>query len=582
MADKNQDVQTRLLSEIWNEQAGHHFDLIILVLAAVNVIAALGVISTILYDARVLAKLRSFSTKPYASSFSSGSGRVIDIHPAEIIPLVVSIAITIQGIVYVVVQVLGLHELVAECVTIAQIVWPALWIVPYTMLVFGSETAVRSLQGKGFPCQTKRSLLLCSVAVLIAVLLTWIPSHTSPSKGICPATLVWWTKNYAKIGLAIGSGLLFTHILCAVVITSQLMRTANMNHNQRIAASRVVYYLIVSASLMTLTVPFFAQRTLLLDALRTAWVAEVSLNLFGLITFILHMSLRSNADRMAIQPLEGIRQDKKRLRLFGPSDLEMTMHITSPVLLKKDKDQYADDNYRLMTATRPNTPPSASFTGRNDSPSGDILNEIVAEYSRPVRSPPPVFHSPGIRRKGSNYSLFPTFRSAMLRNSMSTTFSQDEDAKSLQLPKPLPLFNHKREISEQSSATVQIGFRLSNMSDPHRPTPLSPTASSCCLPLQGASDSFTESPPVSPMSSRHGMARVISQDPIYLPLQPDPGSRVDISRLHVPSADWDEGRRRVSRTARISDRPMTMKALPRIPSIDGRLSSSDHPMPNRL
>ena len=124
MADKNQDVQTRLLSEIWNEQAGHHFDLIILVLAAVNVTAALGVISTILYDARVLAKLRSFSTKPYASSFSSGSRRVIDIHPAEILPFVISIAITIQGIVYVVVQVLGLHELVAECVTIAQIVWP--------------------------------------------------------------------------------------------------------------------------------------------------------------------------------------------------------------------------------------------------------------------------------------------------------------------------------------------------------------------------------------------------------------------------------------------------------------------------
>ncbi|KAL8999162.1 MAG: hypothetical protein Q9169_001941 [Polycauliona sp. 2 TL-2023] len=319
-----------------------------------------------------------------------------------------------------------------------------------------------------------------------------------------------------------------------------------------------------------------------MDALRTAWVAEVSLNLFGLITFILHMSLRVNADRMAIQPLEGARQDKKRLRFFGPSDLEMTMHITSPVLLRKEEDQYADDNHRLMTATERNSPPSASETGRNGSPNGHFMNEIVAEYSRPVRSPPPVFLSPGIRRKGSNYSLFPTFRSAMLRNSMSTTFSQDEDTKSLQLPQPLAPFSHKREISEQSSATVQIGFRLSNMNDAQQPTPPSPTASSCCLPIQGASDSFVGSPPISPMSSRSGMGRTISQDSVDLPLQPRPGARDDGSRLHVHTTDWHKPRRTLSKRSPMNDQPMNMKALPRIPSIDGRLSSADPPMPDRF
>lgn len=332
----------------------------------------------------------------------------------------------------------------------------------------------------------------------------------------------------------------------------------------------------------TLTVPFFAQRTLQSDALRTAWVAEVSLNLIGPITLILHICLRSNADRLAIRPLEGTRQDKKPLRLFGPSDLEMTMHITSPALSKKKDDQYTDDNYRLMTVTRTESPPAASETERNDSRNGDLINEIVAEYSRPVQSPSQAFVSPSMRRKGSNYSLFPTFRSAMLRNSVSTTFSQDEDSKSLQMPRPLAALNHKRDLSEQSSATVQIGFRLSNMSDPQRSTTSSPSASSCCLPLQRMTDPSIESPPVSPMSSGPAMARKTSQDPMNVALQPHPDARAENTISPIRTKDRDGPQDHSSMTSPKIDRPMTMKALPPIPSIADRLSSADYAMPDRF
>ncbi|KAI4267484.1 MAG: hypothetical protein L6R38_008239 [Xanthoria sp. 2 TBL-2021] len=254
---------------------------------------------------------------------------------------------------------------------------------------------------------------------------------------------------------------------------------------------------------------------------------------------------------MAIQPLEGTRQDKKRLRLFGPGDLEMTMHNTSPVLLKKEEGQYTDNNYRLITGPRTDSPPAVSEMERNDTPNVDFMNEIVAEYSRPVRSPSQVLLSPCTPLKGSNYSIFPTFRSAMLRNSMSTTFSHDEDTK-----------------SQQTSATVQIGFRFSNMSDTQRATPLSPTASSCCLPLHGAPGSFIESPPVSPLSSRPGTARTASQDTLILPLQPHPDTPGDDSRLQPQVLDWRGPRQSFVETTPMRDRPLTMKALPHIPSID--------------
>lgn len=118
------DAQIRLLSESWNEQAGSGFDLAILVLAVVNVVAACAIIWTIFYDAHVLAKLRSVPTIAYTSSSRGSSRRFVDIHPAEILPIAVSIAITVQGIVYIVIQSIGLHTLVADCEVIAQVVWP--------------------------------------------------------------------------------------------------------------------------------------------------------------------------------------------------------------------------------------------------------------------------------------------------------------------------------------------------------------------------------------------------------------------------------------------------------------------------
>ncbi|KAL8904466.1 MAG: hypothetical protein Q9171_007044 [Xanthocarpia ochracea] len=284
---------------------------------------------------------------------------------------------------------------------------------------------------------------------------------------------------------------------------------------------------------------------------------------------------------MAIPPLEGTRKDKKRLNFFGPSDLVMTLHTPSPVHLEKEKCQYTDDTLRSMTAPRTDTPLATSEAEREASQNADLMNDIVAEYSRPVRSLPPVFLSPHTPGKGSCYSIFPTFRSAMLRNSTSTTFSQDVDTESLLLPKPLAPSNHKREISEESSATVQIGFRFSNMSKSQRLTPPSPTASSCCLPLRGISSSSNESPPISPLSSRPGNARTISDDSVNLPLQPHPPVRnVDESRLVFLVPDWNRPRKSSSRTRLKSARPMTMKALPPIPLIDGRRSPPNDPMPN--
>ena len=117
-------MQARQFSEPCNRQAGPYFDLAILVLAVVNVAAACGIISIIFYDARFLARSRSLPDKPGKRITLRGLNRVVEIHPAEVLPLATSIAIAIQGIIYVAVQSIGLDTLVADWESIAQVVWP--------------------------------------------------------------------------------------------------------------------------------------------------------------------------------------------------------------------------------------------------------------------------------------------------------------------------------------------------------------------------------------------------------------------------------------------------------------------------
>lgn len=118
----------------------------------------------------------------------------------------------------------------------------ASWIVPYTMLVFGLETTFRSLHRKRFIHRKWWAVLLCVITVLIMILVTWLHSRLDSTVG--------WTGLFANVGLIIGSCVLFTYIVCATAITTQLIRTTSMDTSQRISATRVVYYLIVSSLIM--------------------------------------------------------------------------------------------------------------------------------------------------------------------------------------------------------------------------------------------------------------------------------------------------------------------------------------------
>ena len=313
-----------------------------------------------------------------------------------------------------------------------------------------------------------------------------------------------------------------------------------------------------------MVIPFFVQAAMKNPAITVSKIASVAINILGIIHLLLHIFLRSNADRTAIRPVNTPWGKNRRLRLFGPTDLEMTMHITSPVLSD------SEDNRRLMADLRELQEKAKMkdqaleeekrlSCGSPDSEEHDFPEKFGA-----VSPPPQVLLSRAFTQNKSTYSIFPTHRSAMLRNSMSTTFSYgDEEG----LPPPTPLFSgrHRRDLSEESSATVQIGLRISHLR--RDLDQVDKTNSLHSFRFRSNPSPVAESQPVSPLSSHPLPSNRVPSDIVVLPIQANQLPNSDQTHgygasLVVPGWLMRRESRSKAQQERERVRRMTMKALP--------------------
>jgi hypothetical protein len=108
-----------------------------IILASFNVLAALATAGRILYDCYWASKRssRSFKASYVYWTHVDGHGLltinrkffILSLHPAETFPLILSIGIAIQGLVFAGVQGTGLKSLsITGCTTIAQFMWPGM------------------------------------------------------------------------------------------------------------------------------------------------------------------------------------------------------------------------------------------------------------------------------------------------------------------------------------------------------------------------------------------------------------------------------------------------------------------------
>ncbi|KAF8851597.1 hypothetical protein BDZ45DRAFT_142762 [Acephala macrosclerotiorum] len=464
-----------------------------IILAAFNVLASFATAASILYDCY-------WASKRCNPKFKASKFCVSSIHPAETFPLVLAIGIVIQGLVFAGVQGEGLKSLFTTgCETIGQFMWPALFIVPYLQLVFGLECAIRSFRSIPFQARGKYDVTICLVIVLIMLIITWIPSHIWPESDTCFASLVWFIMRYGKLGsvlLSVTSGLM---ILSALTIFIRLSMVNLIDQHQRIAASRMVYYLVLGIVSMAFVLPYFFSLIDKDGDIKLAMMATVVLNLSGLMSGLLQLFLRSNTATTSFGPKVGRSWDrgKHEIRIFGPNELAMHSQLVNPV-------------------TGPRTPGSAHELNRQQSRTDSRASLMGPEKSQaisismdslpspPSRSPktyddmpaplePTFDKSPtrGHTRNKPSYSLFPAEGGSPTKPGQPVSIYDISD-----LAPPPPVYGnggsrHRRDSSIASSATVQIGLRLS-----HAPGPSKEDLD--CLPLP--STSYKAPPPPSPES----------------------------------------------------------------------------------
>jgi len=118
-------------------------------------------------------------------------------------------------------------------------------IVPYIQLVFGLECTFRSLRKLPFQARGKYDVTICCGVIILMLIVTWIPSHIFPQTDVCFASLVWFVSSYGEAGLIILATVAGVLVASAITIFTRLSSVNTIDEHQRIAASRMVYYLVL-------------------------------------------------------------------------------------------------------------------------------------------------------------------------------------------------------------------------------------------------------------------------------------------------------------------------------------------------
>lgn len=123
----------------------------------------------------------------------------------------------------------------------------ALFIVPYIEVVFGLECMRRACRHKPFQPRGKYDVTVCLVIIVLMLIATWIPSNVDPEPDHCFASLLWFISGFGEPGLIILATVLALSVLSAITICVRLSTFTLIDQQQRISASRMVYYLVLGS-----------------------------------------------------------------------------------------------------------------------------------------------------------------------------------------------------------------------------------------------------------------------------------------------------------------------------------------------
>lgn len=376
----------------------------------------------------------------------------------------------------------------------------AFWLLVYTLLVFGSEVAVRSVLRPRFRARGRFSVSICWSTVAVLMIATWIPSRvTKNPNDKCVATLLSWVTPWARGALALNAVAVVLLLLLASLIAFQLSRTSKAERDERVGASIAVYYLGLGGLLMIAVLPYWVRAIAQKSTNGAAATATIALNIYGLLSSLLYLILKSNAKNITFRPAGGSWDQSQEWRFFGSPRLDLGRHMTHPVGAHHSNNfsQFAFSIKEKGDITSQTTISRVSSRGTRKSrrnPSGSPpgyrtpASTHKSSISKPVPASPPAYRTPPLLNSSdpllqttpelpqlatpvfrsdsgyqssnkSNYGLFPPRKDSLRKGSR----TREIPRKPVSTRVPLFFNAHKRDTSDVSGAMVQIGMRLSGL-----------------------------------------------------------------------------------------------------------------------
>ncbi|KAJ4389203.1 hypothetical protein N0V93_006666 [Gnomoniopsis smithogilvyi] len=404
------------------------------------------------------------------------------IHTVEVFPLLLSLGTTVQSITFAAAQSVGLQALLSRgCTIVAIFMLPALFLVPFTHLVFGVEAALRGIRSNFAP-RGKWNITICLAIVGAMTLVTLIVAIVEKAPDFCFASLFWFIRTYSTGGFAVFVTVATLTLIVMGTIFLKLNRSRNISPTERVAASRMIYYLALGFISEVFIIPFFFsitfldQEKVIFNTLNLGMVASVVANVNGLMVAGLHLFLRSQNNNSICQDLG---EYERKNSMYDPRDgrdnHRGSNHSLQPVNRSNSRAR-SDSSATLLHATNIDERgfPSPMSYGTARSPFSPKLS-IPSGPAYPEPTQPPSETSPSQIRKQS-YSLYPNDQPQPAAASAAavlpaTTYSPMATKPTRDTWKPPPIVKpwmgrgHKRDSSITSTATVQIGIRLSNVDD---------------------------------------------------------------------------------------------------------------------
>ncbi|KAI0457036.1 hypothetical protein F5B21DRAFT_107375 [Xylaria acuta] len=456
-----------------------------IILAAFNIVSAAATAAGILYNNYLSAKRSPLRRRERVNIFTCVRG-------PDVYPFILSLGIVGQGIIFVVSQAQGLDSLFQPgCALISQFMWPGIFIVPYIQLVFTIETTLRALKSNPFPPRSKWTVAICLTIVKIALLATGLVTFFIRAPNFCFASLFWFVAKWAEGGFAILIAIVVIMAACAIIIYMKLTRYSMIEDDERVSASRMIYYIALAIIPNTLMIPFFGYLSFGNPfenggdtGLTLSMVSTVVANVTGLMTGGLYLLLRSST-LSSIAPknkLDAYERQRIKYQIGMPNanDTDFNSHIVKPVTVSQWLREAQPQKKLPPSEDMNQVEPRDTSTFRRADGANPLWSNAVFKQSLVLRSPSdtqtPLSMTPS-RKAPSSYALFPN---KILGNRASkillpsTTYSPNtreipsNDSCNTLLPPPsvrVPGPRHRRDSSMVSSATVQIGLRLSNVQD---------------------------------------------------------------------------------------------------------------------